>query len=156
MCWDLRLLTKFSDHSLNIQEAEESVQEGRELKEEALQLDLIEQALTQFHRFHEQIQGKIADDKPIKEVAKITPNDKNPDFLKMEELNQAVKQVAQGHSSRFWWHPGLSNPDWSASHIKIDTQPQIVSNTASFSCTRVERPQLNSTELSKQSQETVS
>ena len=40
---------RFSDHSLNIQEAKESVQEGRELKEEALELNLIEQALTQFH-----------------------------------------------------------------------------------------------------------
>ena len=32
---------------------------------------------------------------PIRDVAKVTPNDKNPDFLKMEELNQAVEQVAE-------------------------------------------------------------
>ena len=41
------------------------MQEGRELKEEALELDLIKQALTQLHCFHELIQGKIVDDKPI-------------------------------------------------------------------------------------------
>ena len=91
----LTKFAKFSDHSLNLQEAKLAEQEGWELSEDALELNNIEQALTQFARFVQYIEGRVADDVPIRDVAKVTPNNKNLDFLKMEELNQAVEQVAK-------------------------------------------------------------
>ena len=94
----LTKFAKFSDHSLNLQEAELAEQEGRELAEDELELNNVKQALNQFARFLQDIEGRIADDVPIRDVAKVTPNDKNPDFLKMEELNLAVEQVAKAAS----------------------------------------------------------
>ena len=92
----------FSEHSLNIQEAIDSDNENRSLNEKSLVLTKVEQSIQQFARFVENIEGKIADDVPIKDVASITPHDKNPErLMEMERLELAVEKatLAVGGSS---------------------------------------------------------